>query len=129
MVFILPRETQRVNVILLIYAVLTTILIYQVLQWNIAPRYDLYEGEKPSTEYFSTKVMNDRMKNAMDQSNLSNDGLPDMNATIPIESTESIESRQPLNQLQGWWNDVQHCQGTGQLNIYCKPSNEWIFPY
>ena len=30
---------------------------------------------------------------------------------------------------QGWWQDVIECSNNSNYNLYCKPKNEWIWPY
>ena len=30
---------------------------------------------------------------------------------------------------RGWYGDVINCKNTGDLKIYCKDKDKWIFPY
>ena len=30
---------------------------------------------------------------------------------------------------KGWWSNVINCTKTGDLEIYCKPKDSWIWPY
>jgi len=30
---------------------------------------------------------------------------------------------------KGWWADVVNCKKNGDLEIYCKPTEKWIWPY
>lgn len=46
---------------------------------------------------------------------------------IPYSVLSDVDKTQKIP--QGWWDDVINCQNTGQINIYCKPKNQWIWPY
>ena len=30
---------------------------------------------------------------------------------------------------QGWWQDVINCEQSGDVSIYCKPKDQWLWPY
>ena len=60
--------------------------------------------------------MEDIMK-SKSQSNGNGNG----NESFVNQDSESIAT--------GWWSDATKCQKTGNLHIYCKPEEKWIFPY
>jgi len=47
---------------------------------------------------------------------------------------KSYISFHPINEdiypkAQGWWQDAITCEQSSANQIYCKPQNEWIWPY
>ena len=43
--------------------------------------------------------------------------------------TDVLEKQQQLIGNSGWWTDTINCSKNGSTNIYCKPKNQWIWPY
>jgi hypothetical protein len=29
----------------------------------------------------------------------------------------------------GWWQNIIDCKKNGNNDLYCKPKNQWVFPY
>jgi len=45
------------------------------------------------------------------------------------KSDATLVYRDAPQKLQGWWEDTINCEQSGKNDIYCKPKEEWIFPY
>jgi hypothetical protein len=60
--------------------------------------------------------------------------IDEVKQTIPGSDAELLlEVNRPYHQdridERGWYGDVINCKETGSLEIYCKPKEQWIFPY
>ena len=49
------------------------------------------------------------------------------------EKIDEVKKEHPVDLdtgvKKGWWNDVINCQNTGDMSMYCKPKDKWVFPY
>jgi hypothetical protein len=50
-----------------------------------------------------------------------------------LKGTEQVFDWSKYNQLypvsRGWWSDVINCSQSGEVDLYCKPKEDWIWPY
>jgi flagellar biosynthesis/type III secretory pathway M-ring protein FliF/YscJ len=46
-----------------------------------------------------------------------------------VKKEKPIDFNKDKGKKKGWWNDVINCQNTGDMSMYCKPKDKWIFPY
>jgi hypothetical protein len=46
-----------------------------------------------------------------------------------VKKENPVDFNKDKDQKKGWWNDVINCKNNGDMGIYCKPIDKWIFPY
>ena len=90
----------------------------------------LYTIAKSRMENFDTEIEQGKKEydDALEQR------IAEVKDTIPGSDAELLlEVNRPYYQdnvdEKGWWGDVINCTDTGNLEIYCKPKDTWIFPY
>lgn len=52
---------------------------------------------------------------------------PRFDAELLLDVNRPYQADKP--DQKGWWGDVIHCRKNGDLEIYCKPTEKWIWPY
>ena len=52
---------------------------------------------------------------------------PRFDAELLLDVNRPYEQDKEDN--KGWWSNVINCKKNGDLKIYCKPKDSWIWPY
>lgn len=81
-------------------------------------------------ENFDTEIDQDKQKydDALEKriAEVKN-SVPRFDAELMLDVNRPYEADRKDD--KGWWADVVNCRKNGDLEIYCKPKEKWIFPY